>query len=457
MVGQWLGESPDWRAEYAALSERDRRAGGLRPQELERLSVAAFLLGHDDEATTLRERAYHAHLSGGEISAAVRCAFWLGFHLQNRGDLARSSGWLSTLQRLVATADEEPLTGLMLLASAAAMMTDRDDPEGALPLFEQAARIAESSGDLDAFVLAGLGRGQCLELTGQPIDAVTALDEVMVHVLGGAVAEQLVGFAYCSTIVLCMHHFDVRRAQEWTSALTRWCDDQSGLVPYRGACQVYRAEILQLKGAWPAAMSAAQDACRQLGHSVAAGSAHYRLAELHRLQGRFDEADREYSLAAELGTEVQPGLARLRAAQRNPDAAMAGLDRALGEDPRSPARPALQAARIEIALAVGDLAAARAAAEDLELLATEPCAPFLTALAAFGDGALRLAEGDARGAIGRLRRAWTLWQQRLDAPLRGGQVPDADQRRVLGARRCGRGADGECRRPCRSRTARRDG
>jgi len=204
-------------------------------------------------------------------------------------------------------------------------------------------------------------------------------------------------------------------------------------------------------------MSAAQDACRQLGHSVAAGSAHYRLAELHRLQGRFDEADREYSLAAELGTEVQPGLARLRAAQRNPDAAMAGLNRALGEDPRSPARPALQAARIEIALAVGDLAAARAAAEDLELLATEPCAPFLTALAAFGDGALRLAEGDARGAIGRLRRAWTLWQQRLDAPLRGGQVPDADQRRVLGARRCGRGADGECRRPCRSRTARRDG
>jgi len=90
----------DWRAEYAALSERDRRAGGLRPQELERLSVAAFLLGHDDEMTTLRERAYHAYLAGGDISAAVRCAFWLGFHLQNRGDwpgrpggCRRSSDW----------------------------------------------------------------------------------------------------------------------------------------------------------------------------------------------------------------------------------------------------------------------------------------------------------------------------------------------------------------------------
>ena len=220
----------------------------------------------------------------------------------------------------------------------------QNDPEQALPLFDEAARIAESRRDLDAFVLARLGWGRCLELTGRPFEAVVAMDEVMVQVLGGAVAEQLVGFAYCSTIVLCMRHFDVRRAQEWTDALTGWCDRQSGLVPYRGACLVYRAEILQWKGAWPAAMSTAQDACRQLADSTAAGSAHCRLAGLRRLQGRFDEADLEYSRAAEFGTEVQPGLARLRAAQRNAGAAMAGLDRALDEDPGSAARPALHAA-----------------------------------------------------------------------------------------------------------------
>jgi len=409
----------DWRAEYAALIDRDHRPGGLPPEGLERLSVAAFLLGHDDETTTLRERAYRAYLAGGDIHAAARCAFWLGFHLQNRGDLARSSGWLSTLQRLVgaddAAADDTGLTGLLVLARAATVMAQQDDPERALPLFDEAARIAESGGDPDAFVLARLGRGRCLELTGHPFQAVVAMDEVMVHVLGGAVTAQLVGFAYCSTIVLCMRHFDVRRAQEWTNALTDWCDGQSGLVPYRGACLVYRAEILQLRGAWPAAMSTALDACRQLSDSTSAGAAHYRLAELHRVQGRFDEADVEYSRAAELGTEVQPGLARLRAAQRNPGAALAGLDRALGEDPRSPTRPAVQAARIDIAVSVGDLATARAAADDLDRLATEPCAPFLAALAACGDGAVRLAEGDARGAIGRLRRAWTLWQQ-LDAP-----------------------------------------
>ena len=224
------------------MSDRDHRPGGLPPQELERLSVAAFLLGHDDETTTLRERAYRGYLAGGEVSGAVRSAFWLGFHLQDRRDLARSSGWLSTLQRLVATddtaVDDTALAGLLVLSRAATAMA-QDDPEQALPLFDEAARIAESRRDLDAFVLARLGWGRCLELTGRPFEAVVAMDEVMVHVLGSAVAEQLVGFAYCSTIVLCMRHFDVRRAQEWTDALTGWCDRQSGLVPYRGACLVY--------------------------------------------------------------------------------------------------------------------------------------------------------------------------------------------------------------------------
>jgi len=106
----------------------------LPPQELERLSVAAFLLGHHDETTTLRERAYRGYLAGGEVSAAVRCAFWLGFHLQDRGDLARSSGWLSTLQRLVAAddtaADDTALAGLLVLSRAATAMA-QDDPERA--------------------------------------------------------------------------------------------------------------------------------------------------------------------------------------------------------------------------------------------------------------------------------------------------------------------------------------
>ncbi len=419
----------DWVADYAALSAQDRRSG-LSPEDVERMAVAAFLLGHDEEMIGLRERAYNDYLSRDQRSQAVRCAFWLGFHLQNRGDLARSAGWLAMQQRLASAGDDPdgPLTGLMVLAQAATLMVQQD-PASALPLFDRAAQIAESAGDLDAFVLAGLGKGRCLEMMGRPTEAVVLMDEVMVHVLGGAVAPQVVGFAYCAMIVLCLRYFDVRRAQEWTQALTGWCDRQSGLVPYRGACMVHRAELLQLRGAWSEAVAAAQDACLRLPESTAVGSAHYRVAEIMRMQGRFADAQLEYARAARYGAEVQPGLAKLRAVQGNTVAAMAGLDRALGEDPQAPLRPAIQATRVDIALAIGDLDSARAAADDLLGLAADPAAPYLKALAAYGDGAVRLAEGDPRGAIPRLRRAWTLWQQ-VQAPY------EAARTRVLVGTAC---------------------
>jgi DNA-binding CsgD family transcriptional regulator len=406
----------DWRTCYAELAAADRRSS-LTPEDLEQWAVAAFLLGHDDEVAVLRERAHDEYLKQQRPTEAVRCGFWLGFHLQNRGELARAGGWLERIRRLVPS-DEGPdgrLTGMLLLPDAVARMST-GDPATALPLFDRAARIAGGCGDLDIFVLACLGRGRCLEMLGQPIESVAVLDEVMVHVTGGAVAPQVVGLAYCSMIDLCMRRFDLRRAQEWTQALTGWCDDQSGLVPYRGSCLVRRAEILQLRGAWAEAAAQAQQACERLRESGdPGGAAHYRLAEIERMRGNFTAAEREYRSAAECGVEVQPGYALLRAAQGHPAAAAAGLERALAEDPASPARPRVQAARIEIALTAGDLATARTAADDLTGLAAEPAAPYLKALAAHCGGAVLLAEGDPGAAIPLLRRAWAWWQQ-VDAP-----------------------------------------
>ena len=61
--------------------------------------------------------------------------------------------------------------------------------------------------------------------------------------------------------------------------------------------------------------------------------AFYQLAELHRLRGEFAKAEQAYRQAGRFGRRPQPGLAQLRLAQGQVDAAMAAIRTALDEAP----------------------------------------------------------------------------------------------------------------------------
>ena len=139
-------------------------------------------------------------------------------------------------------------------------------------------------------MFARLGRGYSLILQGRIAEGMALLDEVMVAVTADEVSPMLAGIAYCQVIALCQAVFDLRRAREWTEALTRWCDSQPDLVPFRGNCLVHRCEIFQLQGAWTDALDAARRACEWLAGPPAwdaLGSAYYQLAEIQRLRGEF--------------------------------------------------------------------------------------------------------------------------------------------------------------------------
>lgn len=358
--------------------------------------------------------------------------------LHHRGRHAEGGGWLSRGQRVLDETGADCVERGYLLAPAALQALDSGDPETAYAGFGDVLAIADHFGDPDLMALSRLGRGHALVLLGEARRGLALLDEAMLAVTTGDISPIAAGIMYCEMIIACRQIFDLRRAQEWTAALSRWCADQQELKPYRGQCLVHRSEIMQLRGEWSDALAEVADACTHLAElpgEPVLGMALYQQGELLRLRGAFGRAEQAYRKSSEWGHPVHPGLALLRLAQGRLDDAVAAIRRVTdeAEDDRVK-RSRVLAAFVEIMLAAGDTGAARTAAADLDTLATDFDAPYLRAVAASARGAVLLAEGDASGACDALRRAWTTWQQ-LDAPYEAARV------RLLMSQACERMAD----------------
>jgi DNA-binding CsgD family transcriptional regulator len=237
----------EWSAAFAGLSAADAQTP-LDPEDLDRLAVSAFMTGRQEASDDAWERAQREWLRRGDPERAARCAFWLAFALVNRGEMAHAGGWIGRARRVLDdnAVHECGAHGLLQGFEALGHLI-AGDCAAAIPMFEHAARIGLRCHDLDVITLSRLGHGQGLALSGRTAEGLAVLDEVMVTVTTDEVSPQIVGLAYCAVISVCQEIFDLRRAQEWTRALGRWCASQPDLVPYRGQCLVHRAEIALLR------------------------------------------------------------------------------------------------------------------------------------------------------------------------------------------------------------------
>lgn len=394
------------------------RQGTLVVTDLERFAMAAYLSGRDVESVDVLTRAHAALLAAGQPSRAARAAFWLAYVFIHKGERARAGGWLERARRVLDDAGGEVVERGYLLIPQALQQVDRRDLASAEATFAEASRIGERFAEADLVNLARAGQGRALIAMGRTPAGVALLDEVMAVVTSGELSPVIAGTVYCVVISACFDMFDIRRAQEWTDALHDWCRSQSERIPYRGECRVRRAELMLLHGGWPEAREEAQQAISWLaqapGHP-AAGAASYQLGELHRLRGEEEEAEAAYRVAAEAGRSPYPGLALLRLAQGRGDQARAALHRVLSEGQERRVRARLLGAYVDVLLAEHDVVAARAAADEMAAIAGTLATPFVQAVAAYVDGAVKLAEGESHAALQRLRAASELWRE-LQAP-----------------------------------------
>lgn len=387
---------------------------------LDELGTAAWFLGRMEECERAWTAAYDVYASSGQTDAAIRCAFWVGYTLEESGSAVKARAWMSRLLELCRRRSEEGGVEAAAMAAMcqaqAAWSAGRVDE--AVEIGERARSLARDAGSGDIEVFATMGLARALVQTGHFERGFELMDALMLSIADGGVGERAAGPAYCAVIASCLERWDIGRASAWTRDLNDWCDAQRGLQLFRGECSVHRATVLGIGGEWTEAMRVLADVASRERRPATLENALYELAELHRRAGRTQAAEEGFRRAASLGREVQPGLGRLRRDAGRLATARAGVARALAAAP-PPGRCAdLLAAQAEFETEGGALEIAAAADAELRQLAEAIGTTYLTALADRTSGTVLLARGRPELALPVLRRAWSGWRD-LEDPYDG--------------------------------------
>jgi tetratricopeptide (TPR) repeat protein len=399
-----------WLEAYEGLKAVDT-AGGLEPEDLERLAEAAWWLSDGATSIRARERAYRRYLERDQPRAAASVAIALAEDHFHR--LARSvgQGWLRRAERHLEGLPEAAAHGWLYRLKFVIALDAEGRPEEAMEHAGRALEIARRVGDTDLEALALQDRGRALVAAGSVKDGMALIDEAMTAVTAGELTPRTAGRAYCNMMSTCDRLGDFGRAAEWYDLANAWCEPHAD-SGYPGICRVHRAGILRLRGSLREAEHEARRAADELSDFLTdvAGEAFYELGEIRLRMGDLPGAGDMFREAHARGRDPQPGLALMRLAEGRSEAARSMIERALLETGHTALdRAKLLPALVELRVACGDVVAAAEGASELEAISAAYMSPAFVASAAVAHGRVELARGQAERAMRHLRRACRIW------------------------------------------------
>jgi tetratricopeptide (TPR) repeat protein len=414
----------DWEEAYDVLVKAD--ADGLaRPADLALLGEVAYAAGHLDVTIEAWERAHALFVRTGDPVAAAGAAVRVAMHLLlDTALMAPVRGWLARAERLLEGQEETSAHAwLAVVRTYERMLTG--DVLGARQWSERAIEVG-SRCEAAACAVGRVAAARLSILDGDVEEGLALLNEAGVAAVSGDLDPLSTGLVYCELVCALQGLAQYDIAEEWTEAMERWCRTNA-IGSLHGRCRVHRAEILRLRGACDEAEREALMACEELSPYLRREMG-WPLGELGRIRlrkGDINGAEEAFLAAHRVGWEPQPGLALVRLARGESAAAVAAIRDALERPARVPSkelppntdlqRAPLLDAQVEIEIAGGDIGRARAAADELERVAARFQSKALVAGATLARGRVRLAEGDATEAERCCSDAARLWNE-IGAP-----------------------------------------
>ncbi len=410
----------EWQQAYDLLIETDARSP-LSAPDLALLADMAYAAGHLDVTIATWERAYGQSLRAGDRLAAAGAAVRVAMHLLfDTALMAPVRGWAKRVEQLLEGFDETPIHAWLAVVRNYERMLSGD--------FEAArhwARRAIETGGKCAPAAAAIGRvaeARNLILGGDVSEGLALLNEAGVAAVSGELDPLSTGIVYCEVVCALQALAQYDLAEQWTEAMERWRQGQP-VGSVHGRCRVHRAEIFRLRGSWIEAENEALLACEELRPYLRREFG-WPLTELGRIRlrrGDIEGAEAAFVGAHEAGWDPQPGLAMVHMAQGDAGLAATSIRDALDRPGNVPSkevppnselrRAPLLEAQVEIEVAVGNLASARAAAEHLARIGALFESKALAASASVARARVRMAEGDAAGARGDFQAAVHLWNE----------------------------------------------
>jgi tetratricopeptide (TPR) repeat protein len=410
----------DWQRAYDLLLEADA-IRALAIPDLALFADVAYAAGHLDVTIDTWERAYAESLRAGDRAAAAGAATRVALHLLvDTGLIAPVRSWIKRADQLLENQDETPAHAWLAVVRNYERLLSGNFVEA-----RRWARRATEVGlkcDPGAAAIGRIAEARSFILEGEVSRGLELLDEAAVAIVSGELDQFATGLVYCELVCALQAVSQYDLAEEWTQAMERWRHGH-GVGSIHGRCRVHRAEVLRLRGSTGDAEKEALLACEELRPYLRREFG-WPLTELGRIRlrkGDIEGADQAFFEAHQVGWDPQPGIALVHLARGEVALAAASIRDALDHPTTVPSkelppntelrRAPLLDAQVEIAIAAGDLARARWAADELEKIAATFQSKAFNASAAAARGNVRLAEGNTADARSDFEVAVRLWSE----------------------------------------------